>query len=453
MKIESSLTPQSNTTIRHLSFFPPRVLFVGWLLWTFLAVGTLGRYFGVPREIIWIGLYGPILLLFFWWLLEVANAPRIPLSPFLLLAIILFGLYAIFSALIFLPPPSSVILALRDYFKYILLFFPMLWLYARADTTRRDLKLLLWILILQLPLVVMQFFGESKAAPSDSNSGTFGWFGTGELILVLSMAVCLLFSLARQGLFKWRAFALTGWFAPIIPLAGAFAGFIFMPLAALLGGVSLGLRNSAARLLTAVVIVLVGLTMFWLVDGYPYIIANTGSFGDLLNWNVRALDLEKVDTAGNPGRLRYYQNILQAIDSPVTAALGQGIGTDTVELDERLAVPGDENAARALNRTSVGSTFVELGWVGTFLYLGILGALWYEVYRYRHLFRDRFWLGLYGAFTGILVIHILGAAYQYTWGSTWSSLIIWLIAAMLIGHGTMETRRLRKQLQTMGGAE
>jgi len=413
---------------------PRRSILLAWMLWTFIGAGMGEKYLNLPLPILWVGLYGPIVLLFMIWILDSFVEPNVRIGRFPLLALALFAIYVCLSAFLSGISLFGLAIRMRDYFKYIALFFPMAALFAKETTARHFFRLAIWLLVIQTPLVVYQFVFESGMSPDDTNGGTLGVWGTGQLMMLVAYTTCVAVSLWMRGYHRWRCVALLAWLAPIMPLAGAYVGVFFIPFAALAGAIGVGLWRWLSRMVVLALLTAMLIGGFVTAGGVNWILNRTGDFGRGLSFGLYAVTAEVADSLGSPGRLYELSQVWQHARRSGQLWFGKGAGSAVGSLNSRIASRQAGGSATILG-SSISNALYELGLVGVGLYLLIIAAMGYEVYRRRRTFQGPFWRALYGAYFGCLAVHVGSAFYQTMWGNTWASFAIWFLGALLLGHG------------------
>jgi hypothetical protein len=424
--------PTISPEVSQWTVAPRRLIFLAWMAWAFIGAGVGEKYLNLPLPVLWVGLYGPVVFLFAIWIRDDIVRPNVRLRKLTWLAIMLFAIYLCSGALLNETSLFGFAISARDYFKYIILFFPMASLFADEGTARRFFRLAVWLLVVQTPLVIYQFIVESGMAPDDTNGGTLGLHGSGQLMMLVAYAICVAISLWRFGYRRWYCVAASAWLVPIVPLAGAFAGVFFVPFAAVAGAIGMGLQRWLWRLVAYGLLAGLSIGGFVFAGGVDWVSRSTNYWGEGLRSGLSRVTAEVADSLGSPGRLYELNQIWQDAHASGRLWLGHGIGNDVGDFIDRLA--NRQNAQPLLFNLSISRALYEIGLVGISLYLFILAAMGHEVYCRRRAFQGAFWRGLYGAYFGCLALHVAGAFYQQNWLNTWASLPIWFLSALLIGH-------------------
>lgn len=428
----TTLPLQSPRTRWAIRIRPRLTVFICWVGWTFVGAGLAEKYLHVPLAVLWLGLYAPIGLLA---ILSTRAYVRRPAGggPLLLVAIV-FAVYLCGTAFAHTTSPFGLALRLRDYLKYVVVFFPLAWLCRRLKTAERLLKIGLGVMLIQTPLVVFQYVWESGMVPDDRNGGTFGQFGTGQLMILVACTVCCATALAWQNPDRRvRWLAVIGWMTPVFILGGAFAGILFVGIGLLAGAIRVGVKHWSHRALVWTAVLCVA--AIWAGSAQHWIYRNTGQFGEHLEWGVAAATSEVADSFGNPGRLFELKQIWREATAGGWWLTGRGAGVAAESLDVRIADRGPASKGKLALITSVNLTLFELGVAGLILYLLLIGALVVEVRRFRKYYRGGLLNALYASFWGVLAIHIAAGFYLAGWNNTWSSFAPWWLGAILVGCG------------------
>ena len=424
------------------------ILLTAWLVWTFVLAGPADAAGAVPLPVLWAGLYGPVLPLFVFWLLWAVQSERGAGVGYSTAGVILgYVCLLLINAVVSNAALPAVGLALRDALRNLVLLFPLIAWNSGWGRPRALLEYAAYWVALQPAVVFGQFVLVSSWRPADTNGGTLGAAGTGELMAIVVCAIAVLAALWHVGYRRRFVTLFALWLTPIIPLAGAFAGFLLLPFGVILGVAGIGLRHWLARL-TVVSAMCVGLLVWVLTSGaFARAIDKTGSYGAALLWSIEALSSPAVDSVGSPGRLYALNELWQSLRSDGRLLIGRGLGSTSMPFSERVSFRAEARSP-VVFATSLTRTLAETGVIGVVSYLALVLTLWLEVRRRRRWLTEPLWRGLYSGYTVCVVLHVVLGAYQTSWGNTWSSFVPFLLTAILLGRARAVHAR---EVEEVGG--
>jgi len=431
--------PSNKIFLRGDSISLSRLIFFFWLLWTFIFAGPADRYFGMSLMVIWIGLYVPIVLLFIFWFFHRLLLSNRQMSRYPIICITLFIVYICISAIASETKLYPFLIGIRDYFKYILLLFPMSLLFKDNKTVKNVLSLSLVIIVIQLLMIFYQFIYESHMLPNDRNCGTLGFSGTGEMMLLLTYIFCTVVSLRFRGyLTRGRLVVIVSCFSLMIYMGGAYAVFLFFPFAALTMAVVFVERKWKIRRFLYVSSIVIFIVCFFNYGGMDWLRSSSNSTVQGVTYGVEVAVGLKGDLTKTAGRLYQLKQVSRSSNQSI---FGHGFASNVGSFHDRILYRYS-NPFFNFYSTSVISAIYEIGIIGICLYLLIVFSLGYEVYRHRKLFQARFWRGLFYSYYGCITIYIIGGFYQKEWTNTWSGFIFWFYTAIMIGHILQQSGRI-----------
>lgn len=346
------------------------------------------------------------------------------LTPLFVPILLYFG-WTLITAVINGVGLTVYLISVKDYVKYVLLYFAIVNLGLDEDQIWYLLKAFLVILLLQIPTIIFQFL--FILSHPDRNCGTFGHSGTGQLMIWIVIAIMGLIGYTSSGMGRrgW-IFTAIGLFFVVPFLGSARAILYFLPLTFIF----VALHHRLKQMLKYVVLLGV---LFVLAIGFSIRAIGIGAdeFKTLLfaGSHLQGLAAEDI-TEGKgyiPGRFFDLIQTVQVISSsPKLALAGRGFGS--IKLANRTAM-GVSGMQAVGTQSQLGNALIETGVVGLFLYLMIVLRVYRSI---RLMIRSRDdprsvafgYLALATVFTSVL-----GITYHGVWYTVYSSLPFWLVAA------------------------
>ena len=171
---------------------PPYLLLSTWILYHFVFVGPVVLYFRVlPKVFFWLSdLIVGLIFLRFYVTSRVLSKER----PFVferpVFYYLLFLIFSLLSGVFQEIPLPSLLLQLKDYGRYFLLGLAIMYMPLDDEDISKVLRLFVFIFLLQIPVTILQFI--MLVHPVDLVSGTFGRYGTKEMVLIMTFAASVL---------------------------------------------------------------------------------------------------------------------------------------------------------------------------------------------------------------------------------------------------------------------
>ena len=169
-----------------------RKFFIFWLIYHFLLIGPFVIVFNfLGREFKWLSDYFIVIMFLVVLGQQAINRKRfiIPRTFFIYFSFLAWGLV---TAKINGINAITSALNLKDYIRFPLLGLTLINMEFNREFIVRILKMLLVIAFIQLPVSIFQFFIYGMG---DRTCGTFGLYGTGEILFYLAFCIGLLFIL------------------------------------------------------------------------------------------------------------------------------------------------------------------------------------------------------------------------------------------------------------------
>jgi hypothetical protein len=361
--------------------------------------------------------------------------------PLVVLGFLVLGPVALLSAVLNRTELVSLALALGVYLRYPILFAAVVLARIPHERLTRLVGLYEILMLLQIPIVVLQF---ALGARNDEVGGTLGGFGTGALGLMMAAVQQLFLArMLRQG-FTWRfGLAYLGCFMPMV--LGEAVGTLFFALVA--SGVQvIRSANPAWILRGALAAAAVALVFFASV-------ALTGWTEELADWNI-LLTRGPLANVGLDGRdqllvgstddlsvtrgdlligiplffLDRHPESLWFGFGPGALYNGRALGAQGV-LCEQLALSGGPILCTSYQ---VSRTLLEVGIVGVAASVLAVVLLWLLAERVVKQSFDERWRTLAFGMQGMLIGYgVLAPFYADPWREDHVSILVWLVAAAL----------------------
>jgi hypothetical protein len=296
------------------------------------------------------------------------------------------------------------------------------------------------------------FGAGSMTSTGDFVSGTLGQQRTHELGLICLVAFCLLAGLYKETREKRYLYFIPFLFIPAA-IAEVKAFFFFLPILVIYLFYKDFWRKPSATLLWSCVIVAVmggSISLYNTIYTYrekdrfrQYESRERSTLQDFLLSPQEILafetrqSLRKTNTSSDRkepsiGRLQVIVLAHEAVsESWLTTFIGNGIGSYTRSSlkDE----PEDTLLKKVVSKNLIGTTLIELGYVGLFLLAILLWNIYRENQMWTPQYVDPFWRGIGQGFQGIIVLMILSSTYVRSFVSgEQTGFAFWLLMALLI---------------------
>jgi len=374
--------------------------------------GVLGI---IPKEITWL----PDVIIFAFAIKAIyieADKKRWRNSP-VDITILLLLLFALVSALYNNVSLVTVLLGLRNYFKYILMFYILRNIEIDEKLYRYFLYAIIILGLLQIPITSVQTmiygtFGEDVA---DQVVGTLGGKATGAMAILMTFVVSLLAGFLIQTRNFIYFLGILGCVLPVIFGSGQF-GFYTIPIAimiCLLHGSRFNIQNVLKAPIYLVFLVL----LTWLAMNYHdsrysgNIIKFFSSPSKLYDLNIQ---LRKEGTFGRFQVIKVSNELL--LENRFNFLFGFGPGNASESYFNKYRGKLDkEYAGRKIGGIQYTSIILEFGYIGLLLFLVLYFQLWLQNLKLYKKLTSKFWRGISIGYNGILFAYIAGIIYNPVW--------------------------------------
>ncbi len=415
---------------------PPVALFAMAVVFLMLDYWTSVEW--LPRQLIW--LPDLTLIAFCARVLYLAVNKRITYRPpaALLWTVGALALLCVVSAAIDYTSPGEVILGIRAYLRWPLLFLATLMVGLESKTMKWLLWVILTMALVQLPVTVIQW--SQTQGLTDTVPGTLSVRGTTEMFLLCSYSIMIIVGLAlRHRGYKTALFALAAGLVCFPPVFGFVRVSLFVTPALVLALLiyallpRVGAKNWRNVTLVTVVIAATLAVGVGTVPAVQSAVAKNleglGEFGGV--FGIADARLE----GGAAGKLYSMRVAHDSIDDSLkTGAVGLGVGFSTshdlISGGPKYDIPVDPK------RTQVTATLLDMGYVGLLALLAIYSAVLATVPRLRG-DPDKFWVAVGWAAPVAVLLAIVTLLYFAEWTSARATpVIFWMfMSAAYIRHG------------------
>jgi len=399
----------------------------GLIFFIFVIKGTFEPIFGIlPRQAIWASDV-VIVFLFLKSLRLGVSQKKFDKTP-LFLPILLFFLWGVLSGFSKGIAWFTIGVALKDFFRYILLFYAIINLDIEEYHLKSLVTLFLILVLVQIPLTLLQYqlYGQS-----DWVSGTLGRHGTGEMLILVTGIISVLVGLFLY--YKSRFVYLLGITCLLLPpiLGSARAALFFIPLAMVFT-----LRKSTkAKLFTRTLgmFLIVGIFIGF-VFAVPFLRKPVSS---LIADTIHGLKTQvnaAVIGPDVPGRLRAVRTAMEWINKERLAPMiGYGFGSTKESYFGEYSGRLYESYSPRTNQLS--STLLEMGYPGVAFYFWLIFAAFVMNIRFFRNTKDNYWRGVSFGVDGIIFMHLAGIFYHNIWRTSYSSFPFWFFLALIYSLG------------------
>jgi len=409
------------------------LLFLSIFLFDYLSgqMGILSHYVTWLPEILSLVVLVMVVILF-----AVDKKPAIHPKYILFLAayIVLIFIGVVLNAV----PEGPLVAGLRTYLKFVP-FFLLPAAYAFSDKQiQSQLKFLLFLLLLQVPLVLYQRLIQYKGVLSgDPMKGMLG--NSGQLAIVLSCTITAVIACYLYGKLSRLAATLLVilLFIPIT-VGETKASLVILPIALIAPFILYKeSKGNIKRLLTSLVICTVAMSIFFVI--YDYFMTPLWGYGlmDFLTMEGRMEGYlyRRADAEGDLDKLGRFDTLLFAVKilSQDFFQLLFGLGVGNVSGSFLSGASGEyaaEYAKYGINGTNVTLFLWEIGLLGTSLYFIFF---WF-------VFKDARALSQYKNMTGalalawsiVVLIFIIGMFYKQILGPNVSGYLFWYWSGYIV---------------------
>lgn len=409
-------------------FLNNTLLLAGLIVFIFVIKGTLGTIFGVlPRQAIWASDAVIMFLFFKSFVLKVRQ--RNFEKTTLFLPIVLFFLWAILSGFLNGISWFTIGVALKDFFRYVLLFYAIVNLNIEGKILKRLITIFIIIIFLQVPIIIFQYHLYGQC---DYVSGTLGRGGTGEMLILMTGMISLLIGFFL--IYKSNIMYLLGISYLLIShiLGTARAALFLIPLT-----IIFIIRKSLhGRKLGKI------LTMSLILAGFVYFVISIPSLKEpvnsLISGTVKGLNSQVnavvMGSGRTPGRLRAPRIAFEWINKRYLAPIfGYGFGSTKESYFEGYTGRFFQTYSPRTNQLSL--TLIEMGYPGLIFYLWLI----FIVFRMNLIFfrniKDNYWKAISFGVDGIIFLHFVGCIYHDIWRTSYSCFPFWFFSAIIYSVG------------------
>ena len=398
----------------------------GLLFFIFVIKGTFEPIFGIlPRPATWAS-DAIIVFLFLKSLHLGVGQKKFEKTP-LALPILLFSTWAVLSGSLNGIPWFTIGVALKDFLRYILLFYAIINLDIEEKNLKSLITLFTVLIFLQVPITIFQYnlYGQS-----DWVSGTLGRHGTGEMLILVTGMISVFTGFSLH--YKSRSYLL-GIPCLLVPLilGGARAALFYIPLT-----IIFILRKSLhGKLLakTVEMLLILGILIGLLLTIPPL----REPFDSLTRGAIRGLR-KQVNAAAVgskvPGRLRAPRIAVEWINRErLGPVIGYGFGSTKESYFGEYA--GKFHKIYSPRTNQLSSTLIEMGYPGLVFYFWLIFAAFAMNFRFLRNARNNYWKAISFGVDGIIFMHLVGILYHNIWRTGYSSFPFWFFLAIICSLG------------------
>jgi hypothetical protein len=415
------------TSFAPILFLSNALSLAGVIFFIFIVKGVFEPILGIlPRQAIWTS-DAIIVFLFLKSLHLGVGQKKFEKTP-LVLPILLFFIWAVLSGFLSGIPWFTIGVALKDFFRYILLFYAIINLDIEEKNLKSLITMFIVLIFLQVPVTIFQYklYGQH-----DWVSGTLGKQGTGEMLILITAIISVLvgFFLYYKSRFKYL-WGIPCLLVPLI-LGSARAALFYIPLTI----VFIIRRSLSGKLLmkTFEMFLIVGVLIgFGLM--IPFL---REPFSSLVTDTIQGLK-KQVNAAvigpEVPGRLRAPQTAVEWINrEPLGPVIGYGFGSTKESYFEQYT--GRFYEAYSPRTNQLSSTLIEMGYPGLLFYFWLIfGAFAMNAHFFRNT-KDKYWKAISFGVDGIIFMHLVGILYHNVWCTGYSAFPFWFFLALIYSVG------------------
>ena len=415
------------TTFTPILFLSNALSLAGVIFFIFVIKGTFEPIFGIlPRQAMWAS-DAVIVFLFLKSLHLAVGRKKFEKTP-LVLPILLFSMWAVLSGFLNGIPWFTIGVALKDFFRYTLLFYAIINLDIEEKNLKSLITLFIMFIFLQVPVTIFQYklYGQH-----DWVSGTLGRHGTGEMLVLVTGIISILmgFFLYYKSHFRYLL-GIPCLSVPLI-LGSARAALLYIPLTI----VFIMRKSLHGKFLTKTfeMLLILGIFMGFVLT-IPFL---REPFNSLTADAIRGLKTQVNAAVANPdmpGRLRAPRTAVEWINrKPLGPMIGYGFGSTKESYFEEYTGRFFKTYSPRTNQLS--STLIEMGYPGLAFYFWLIFAAFAINLRFFRNAKDNYWKAISFGVNGIIFMHLVGISYHNIWRTDYSSFPFWFFLAIIYSLG------------------
>ena len=408
-------------------FLSDTLSLAGLIFFIFIVKGSFEPIFGIlPRQAIWAS-DAIIVLLFLKSLHLGVSQKKFEKTP-LFLPILLFFIWGVLSGFLKGIPLFTIGVALKDFFRYILLFYAIINLDIKENNLKSLITLFIILIFFQIPITIFQYrlYGQS-----DWVSGTLGRHGTGEMLILVTGVISILIGFFLH--YKSRFIYLLGipYLLISLILGSARAAFLYIPLTMIfvirktLHGKSL--RKTVDMLVILAIFIGFTLTIPFLREPLNLLVTDAIQ-GLKMQVNAAVIGPQV------PGRLRAPRMAVEWINKePLGPVIGYGFGSTKESYFGEYTGRFYETYSPRTNQLS--STLIEMGYPGLAFYFCLIFVAFAMNIRFFRNTKDNYWKAISFGLDGIIFMYFVGILYNNIWRAAYSSFPFWFFLAIIYSLG------------------
>jgi len=404
-------------------FLSDTLLLAGLIFFIFIIKGTFEPILGIlPRQAIWAS--DVIIVFLFLKSLHLGVSQKKFETTPLALPISLFFIWAVLSGFLNGIPWFTITVTLKDFFRYILLFYAVINLDIKEKKLKSLITLFIILIFFQIPITIFQYrlYGQS-----DWVSGTLGRHGTDQMLILVTGIISLLIGFFLY--YKSRFIYLLGIPCLLVPLilGSARAALFYIPLT-----IVFILRKSVhGKLLTKTfgMLLILGI-LIGFVFMVPFLREPLNS---LIIDAIRGLKMQvNAPVIGSriPGRLRAPRIAVEWINRQrLGPVIGYGFGSTKESYFEGYTGKFYKTYSPRTNQLS--STLIEMGYPGLIFYFWLIFVSFAINLSFFRNIKDNYWKAISFGMDGIIFMHLVGILYHNLWRTGYASFPFWFFLAII----------------------
>lgn len=377
-------------------------------------------------------------------LIRTKSWQKTSIDNIMLLFVLLNLMSAIINDLTFL----EIVLGIRLYFRYILLYY----IIVNSNLDEVYLRKLVYVYIgTAIVSVPILFINLSIFGPTDYAGGGIGLKSSASLLFNLTIIILLFSWMIKKGM-KLRWLVLAGGLMLVWVFGSVVAAFFYLPLVLLF--ISRRLTNLRYFYVLPFIFVIYGMA----VSYYPRVFANNYLHKFLFS-PTAAVDYikgtpQRGGDYGEAGLRRlpaifFAHNLVRKNLFSLTFGLGLGVTSDTGS-----KLSSTSNIYRRYERENLSGRqlpqfIAEVGYLGLLLIFIMLYKLGTVNNKLLGTKLDEFWSGVCVAFEGAIFLFIVMMPYRTTWTANVSGLFFWSLAAIVIKKWSFVNRSIPARQESL----